>query len=288
MSPSERLAAALAGKLKLFGLSPNGNSKGISSIPGLSTQLGHSVDVVNIFMGWQQPLPVASLNAIVALGAVPELTLEQWPAGGGVDQPLYANSVVTSGTYDGYLTSLASAVHAWGAPLLLRYAHEMNGNWYPWAASVNGNTPASYVASWRHVHDIFVRAGATNVLWVWSPNAGGPTPITDVYPGDDYIDIIGMDGYNRGNGTSGYQSPASVFGSLLTAVHSVAPSKPVLINETGTSELAGDKAGWLEQLFVFVRAQSTVIGIVYSDFGNWVLNSSPQALAGAATGLGQF
>ena len=167
---------------------------------------------------------------------------------------------------------------------MLRYADEMNGNWYPWAASVNGNTPASYVASWRHVHDIFRAAGASNVLWVWAPNAGGPTPISQVYPGDAYVDIIGMDGYNRGNGITGDQTPSQVFSSLLSSVRSLAPSKPVLITETGTTERAGNMATWLEQLFAFVHSQVGLIGVVYSDFGNWVLDS-PQAVTGAADGL---
>jgi beta-mannanase len=163
----------------------------------------------------------------------------------------------------------------------------MNGNWYPWAASVNGNTPASLIAAWRHVHDLFSAAGARNVEWVWCPNAGGPTPIADVYPGDAYVDIVGMDGYNWGNGTTGYQAPASVFSSLLSQVQLVAHAKPVLINETGTSAAAGNEETWMEQLFAYVKAQP-IFGVVYSDFGNWVIDDQPQAMAGAAAGLADF
>jgi hypothetical protein len=285
VSPNQLLAQALAGSLKLFGLSPSGNSSGIPTVPGLATQLGHRVEIVNIYMGWNEPLPINSIEATAAQGAIPELTWEQWPGGGGVDQPGYADSVIASGTYDTYVNAVAAAARAWGQPILLRYAHEMNGNWYPWAASVNGNTPASYVAAWRHVHNVFTAAGASNVLWVWAPNAGGPTPITQVYPGDAYVDIVGMDGYNRGNGISGYQTPSAVFSSLLSSVRTLTPSKPVLITETGTSEQAGSKATWLEQLFAYVHAQPGLIGVVYFDYGAWSLESSPQAMAGAAQGL---
>jgi hypothetical protein len=286
LSANQLLSQALVGDVKLFGLSPDGNSSGIPSVPGLAAQLGHRVDIVNIYMGWNQPLPISSIEAIAAQGSIPELTWEQWPAGGGVDQPRYDDSVIASGAYDSYVSAVAAAARAWGQPILLRYAHEMNGNWYPWAASVNGNTPASYVAAWRHVHNIFVAAGASNVLWVWAPNANGPTPISQVYPGNAYVDVIGMDGYNRGNGTSDYQTPSSVFSSSLSSVRALAPSKPVLITETGTSEQAGNKAAWLEQLFAYVHSQPGLIGVVYSDFGDWVLNSSAQAMTGAADGLG--
>src|SRR5690349_24021953 len=41
---------------------------------------------------------------------------------------------------------------------------QMNGDWqFPWSAQLNGNTPADYIAAWRHVHDLFAQAGATNV-----------------------------------------------------------------------------------------------------------------------------
>jgi hypothetical protein len=287
-SPQALLAASLAGATKLFGVSPSGNSAGIPGVAGLAGRLGHPVQIVNIFMGWNQPLPLDSIRAISALGAVPEITWEPWPAGGGPSQPAYADAVIASGRYDAYIRQVATAARSFGGPLLLRYAHEMNGNWYPWAASVNGNTPAAYVAAWRHVHDLFSAAGASGVDWVWAPNAGGPTPVAQVWPGAAYVDVVGMDGYNWGTGTSGYQSPPSVFSSLLATVHTVAPGKPVLINETGTSEKAGNKPAWLEQLFSYVSAQPSLMGVVYSDFGNWVLDSSPQSLAGAAAGLSRY
>ncbi|HMC40285.1 MAG TPA: hypothetical protein VKI19_11520, partial [Acidimicrobiales bacterium] len=165
MSPSALLTAALAGQKKLFGLSPNGNSKGIPTVPTIASEVSHPVQIINVFMGWNQPLPVTSLQAIAAQGAIPELTWEQWPAGGGPNQPAYADSVITSGQYDTYIRSVATAAKAWNGPILLRYGHEMNGNWYPWAASVNGNTPAAFVAAWQHVHHIFTTAGVTDVKW---------------------------------------------------------------------------------------------------------------------------
>jgi beta-mannanase len=227
---------------------------------------------------------VTSLQAIAAQGAIPELTWEQWPAGGGPNQPAYADSVITSGQYDTYIRSVATAAKAWNGPILIRYGHEMNGNWYPWAASVNGNTPAAFVAAWQHVHTIFTTAGVANVKWVWCPNAGGPTPVAQVYPGDAYVDIVGMDGYNF----SGTSMPSSVFSSLLAQVQAVAPSKPVVINETGTNEVSGNKGPWLQSLFEYVAAQPHIMGVVYSDFGNWILDSSAQAIAGATAGLKSF
>ena len=286
----ERLQTALdGGGGKLFGISPDGNSQGIPSVPQLAAQLGHAIDIVNIFVGWGEPLPIASMQAITAQGSIPELTLEPWNYTQGVSQPNMADSVIAGGAYDAYITQFATAAAAWGSPFLLRYAHEMNGNWYPWAASTNGNTAALYVVAWRHVHDLFVQAGASNLLWVWCPNAGGPTPVADVFPGAAYVNVVGLDGYNRATTPSAWQTPSQVLSGLLQTVTALAPGIPMIINETGTGEQGGDKVAWLSQLFSFVEAQPALIGVVYSEFGSsWPLTTSPAALAAAAQALKGF
>ena len=91
--------------------------------------------------------------------------------------------------------------------MLLRLAHEPNGDWYTWSehydrgAPIPGNTAATYVRAWRHVHALFAAAGAANVAWVWSPNlrdypAGNRAD--RYYPGDDVVDWVGIDAYNGG------------------------------------------------------------------------------------------
>jgi hypothetical protein len=285
-----RLRTALAGgSPKLFGISPDGNSKGIVTVPPLASALNEPADVVNIFVGWTQPLPTTSMLQIAQQDSVPELTLEPWNYTQGVNQPNVADSVIAGGAYDPYLKQFAAAAKAWGSPFLLRYAHEMNGNWYPWAASTNGNTAATYVQAWRHVHDIFAQAGASNVLWVWCPNAGGPTPVASVYPGAGYVDIVGMDGYNFGTSTSTWRTPTQIFSGLLNTVTTIAPGTPVLINETGSGEQGGSKATWLTQLFSFVQYKPALIGVVYSNFGSrWPLGTSASAFAAAKQALIPF
>jgi hypothetical protein len=282
-----RLRAAMSGgSTKIFGTSPAGNSKGIVSVPELASDLHHPVDIVNIFVGWGQPLPTASMQQIAQQGSVPELTLEPWDYTKGVNQPNVADSVIAAGAYDSYLRQFAASAVAWGSPFLLRYAHEMNGNWYPWAASTNGNTASAYVQAWQHVHNIFTQTGASKVLWVWCPNAGGPTPVASVFPGAGYVDLVGMDGYNWGTYNGGWRTPAQIFSSLFRTVRALAPTTPVFINETGSAEQGGSKAIWLTQLFTFVKSTPGLVGVVYSDFGTlWPLETSSTAVAAAAESL---
>jgi len=153
---------------------------------------------------------------------------------------------IASGKYDSYITTWAQQAKAFGHPFFLRWDWEMNGRWFSWGTtSTNQNTPATYVAAWRHMHDLFVQAGATNVTWVWCPNTvfSGSTPLTSLYPGDSYVDWTCFDAYNKG-GTS-WISFSDLVTPTYTQLLQVAPTKPIMIGEMSSSELGGSKASWI-------------------------------------------
>ncbi|MGJ1427356.1 glycoside hydrolase family 26 protein [Clavibacter sepedonicus] len=157
----------------------------------------------------------------------------------------------------------------------------MNGDWYPWADGVNGNAPGSYAAAWKHVHDVVVAQGATNVRWVWTPNVPytGSTALAGLYPGAAYVDIVGLDGYNWGTGVAGYAwvSPADLFGPGLERLRAIAPGKPIIIAETASSEVGGSKAAWDTDLVAFLQAQPDVAAFVWFDMdkeADWRIGSS--------------
>src|SRR5207245_1955691 len=107
----------------------------------------------------------------------------------------------------------------------------------------------SYIAAWRHIHDIFTAAGATNVQWVWCPNAepDGSLPLEALYPGDAYVDWLGLDGFNRV--AEGWASFSTIFGTSYRRLTAMT-SKPVIIAETSSSEalpgMGVSKAQWIE------------------------------------------
>jgi hypothetical protein len=112
---------------------------------------------------------------------------------------------------------------------------------------------------WKHVHDIFTQVGATNVTWVWCINemshtsVGQHPPISQIYPGDDYVDWTGMDNYNRYPGWTSFNTIITGSGTdwLLNTYQSIldiAASKPIMLAEFGSKEDATDgqrKAEWL-------------------------------------------
>src|SRR5690606_18317976 len=123
-------------------------------------------------------------------GSVPMITWEPWDPALGVNQFEYSLESIVQGKHDRYIKEWARMSRRTHGKILLRFAHEMNGNWYPWATQVNGNSPELYIRAWKHVYQLFSRAGAYNVEFVWSPTRvyNGSASIAEMYPGDRYVD----------------------------------------------------------------------------------------------------
>ena len=147
---------------------------------------------------------------------------------------------VANGAYDPELKTWFQQAAAWGHPFFLALDIEMNGPWEPYAPGVNGNTAPDFVAMWRHVHDLATAAGAGNVTWTWCPNIDNGnkfTPYEKLYPGDAYVDWTCLHGYNK----TGNDSFSSVFTTSYQKLLTLAPTKPIMIGETGRGR------GWLGQ-----------------------------------------
>jgi beta-mannanase len=160
-----------------------------------------------------------------------------------------------------------------------------------------GGSPADYVAAYRRVRGIFDDAGADRVEWVWNPNVivnGNVDAISQCYPGDDFVDIVGIDGYNFGN-RAGHQwvEPAELFGSTLDLVTQLAPDKPVWITEVGCADAGGDKARWITDFFAWLVSTDVRALIWFEVSGtrgepDWRLTSSPATVAAAKSGLASW
>lgn len=239
--------------------------------------------------GWYEswaddtPFDSARADAARAAGALPMLTWEPWVPNGDVNQPDYALGRIAEGDHDAYITAFAQQVHSWGGVLALRFAHELDAPTYPWGAGVNGNTAAQAVAAWRHVHDLFAAAGA-DVIWVWCVNVhgSGTAAYAPLYPGDDDVDWIALDGYNGGTALpwGGWRTPDQVFGASLDDLRALS-DKPAVITEVGSAEDGGDKADWIHDLFTFVKDRR-LRALVWFDVAkeaDWRINSSPASIA---------
>jgi len=226
-------------------------------------------------------------DAIRARGAMPMISWE--PSAGPVEDRRWSLRSIIDGSHDPYIRRWVRDVAAWGQILYVRPMYEMNGWWAPWCAFANGNSPREFVAAWRHIVDLARAAGATNIRWVWSPNVdndGLGTPFAEVFPGDDYVDWVALDGFNRGTSwsTTRWQTMVDIFSVSIEHVRALS-EKPLMIGETGSSEVGGDKAAWIRtslariptdlpdiRALVWFSKNETSLGI------DWRINSSAASL----------
>ncbi|MCL4352985.1 hypothetical protein M1615_00770, partial [Patescibacteria group bacterium] len=201
-------------------------------------------------------------------------------------------SNIASGANDAYITSWAQQAAAWKNssnqknPLFLRFAWEMNGSWFDWGTAQGnpqGNTPQDYINAWRHIHDIFTQQGATNVTWVWCPNTEftGSVPLAQLYPGDTYVDWTCIDGYNWSQlQNNPWMTFSQVFQQTYTDILKIAPSKPIIIGETASSELGGSKATWITDMLstqlpnYFQNIKAFLWFNWNTDNADWVIETS--------------
>jgi beta-mannanase len=278
------VACASSSRSVYLGVWQPGAPASMSAVTQFERDAGKHVAIVQWYQQWaggsgafDPSLPAA----VAAHGSMPLITWEPWDPSAGANQPAFALSAIVAGNYDAYVRSWAKGLAAYGKPVLLRFAHEMNGTWYPWARGINGNTPAQYVAAWRHVHDLFAAAGAKNVQWVWSPNVAwdAAAAFTSYFPGDAYVDWLGLDGYNWGG--SGWQSFVQVFGASYQSITALS-AKPLMIAETASAEAGGSKAQWITDAFStqiptkYPRVQA-VLWFNQNKENDWRIESSATA-----------
>ncbi|MCU1633914.1 MAG: beta-mannanase [Micrococcaceae bacterium] len=275
-----------------FGIGTNGGPAAGIELDEVSTLAGEAPSIVLSYKDFNQPVPIAELDAVRARGAETLLTWEPWTWGGGTEQPAFSLDRIAAGDFDAYLREWGTALGQWGQPVYLRFAHEMNGDWYPWAEGVNGNDAGDYIAAYRHVHDVVQSTGATNISWIWNPNVPywGSTPLAQLYPGEGYVDSVALDGYNWGTSQSWstWQEPQALFGEGIAQLRQLAPGKPIVIAETASSELGGSKAQWITTLFSYVSAQPDVVALVWFHINkeaDWRINSTTTSADAFAAGL---
>ncbi len=196
---------------------------------------------------------------------------------------------IAAGRHDAYMRAMAASIKAYGGPVLLRWGHEPNGDWYPWSGAANINRPGVYAAAWRRMAGI-VRSGAPKARLVFSvssedrPGAAW-NRFERYYPGDAYVDAVGIDVYNWGDTQpwSSWKRPNMLLKEPYSRALDMAPSKPLLLTEVASCSSGGSRAEWLRRLFWRLKSRYTAIkGFMWFDYEkecDWRLSADPEAAA---------
>jgi hypothetical protein len=227
------------------------------------------------------PFETAKVNyAYNTYGALPHLTWEWFNV---------SYSSIIAGDHDAYIRQYARDAAAFKKPILMRMFHEMNGNWYSWSLT-SDTVAANHKAAWQHIVTIFRQEGATNVKFFWCPNDGGAydSRLARAWPGDAYVDVVGVDSYNGSPSWGDPRSAEQMFRPKYNFFYNTLGSqRPFAIGETNSREATsypGGKDQWvidiMNQLTDGTWPKLVHVTIFDDNFGgyaDWRINSSQSA-----------
>jgi len=194
---------------------------------------------------------------------------------------------INSGKWDAYFRTFAREAKSVGEWVYYRFGYEMNGDWVSW-----GEKPAAFRLAWRRAWRIFKEEKATNIRWVFSPNVlwddrTFSADILPYYPGDAFVDIVGLDGYNFGDRHSRHhrwRTYDEVFGESIAGMKKYFPEKPLWIAEIGCAE-GENKSAWISQFLQKFNADPDIRVFIwfnedkqYAGEPNWRIDSEPASL----------
>ncbi len=261
-----------------------GNVPTVETIKSFETSLGKHISTFNWYLGfsdtYQSGIPTGYLNSFVnyhdgyKTNIIPMLTLEPW----------VSQQDVADGRYDDYLRSLAGQLNSYGTTTRLRYGHEMihddnpaTGGWYAWQ-----DQPVQYTDAFRHVYDL-MKPLAPNLEFVWSPNQapGGVDLLKKYFPGKEYVDWLGIDGYSLNSASTFELTFNSIYHDIADHPE-IFGDKPMMLSEFAAAEFAG-KPAWIRDAFAKMQTDYERIQAFYwfnvNKEKDWRLDSSSEAFA---------
>jgi beta-mannanase len=239
---------------KLFGAYVRGNSSfDAVAINQLEKDLDHNLDIVQWFSNFDDPWEPSLVSQATVNNHIPMIT---WQPSVIIEGKLlgYSLDQILAGDRDEYMRQWALGAKSFQKSVYVRLMPEMNGDWVDWSGD-----PEKFKRAWKHIVDLFETQGATNVKWIWAPNCmDGPRDnpnyfMEKYYPGQSYVDVIGLSGFNWGNVEKIHiwRSYDEVFSDAYDRLNKISDHKFWLV-ETASAEDTSDpyrKADWIKNMF---------------------------------------
>ncbi|OGR44304.1 MAG: hypothetical protein A2X35_02440 [Elusimicrobia bacterium GWA2_61_42] len=247
--------------------------------------LGLPTGFISFYLAWGDGFPAAEIKAARAASSILALTWEPYLKS-DPDRSLLGE--IAAGGYDAYMRSMAAAIKAYRKPVLIRWGHEPNGDWYAWAGAKNSRDAGQYRLAWRRMAGIIRAEAGPKARLVFSVN-GEDKPaekwnrFENYYPGDEYTDAVGLDIYNWGDtqAWSAWSRPNLLLKDPYARALALAPDKPVFLTEVASCSSGGNKAEWVRRLFYRLQSRYTAVkGFMWFDYDkecDWRVSADPGA-----------
>jgi hypothetical protein len=294
LAPVGAAADPGAGCSVAWGAFVAGTPASLDPLTQLEGQVGQPAAIVHWSQGWQPDdnptLDPQQMQTVRGHGSWPFIS---WRPQG----VLLAE--ITGGQRDDLIDRWAAILADYEAPVLLAPLAQMDDPRHSYAIGAGvapgTNTPEDLVAAWRHIHDRFANAGASNVLWVFEVAGMPEASLATFYPGSDQVDWLAMDVYNAGPAVNQpWTSLADLVDPVYKRLEALSGDKPVMLAEVGSVEDGGDKAQWLRDAGTDIPAKfPQVKAVVYFNAKDparpeldWRLETSLASLSAAHAAFG--
>jgi beta-mannanase len=232
---------------------------------------------------------IERINKIISEGYIPMITLENHFINADKNAPQPNLYSIVEGHYDSFFGYWANQIKQVKGTVMLRILHEFNGDWYPWCVSNNNKDPKLLARAYGYIRTIFKQNNVTNVKFIWCPNSMSLPQenwnnIMDAYPGNDYVDYVGMDIYNGAGKSILWRSFRKEGIENYFILTQKFPTKPLLICEIASRERkanepknAQDKAEWIKQMSEALKTDMSKIKMItwFNEKETFKINSSP-------------
>jgi mannan endo-1,4-beta-mannosidase len=205
------------------------------------------------YFGWGTSFPTAQILANHSSGTETLIVLEPQKQNLGK---------LASGKYDSYLKKWAAADKALGLPIILSFAPEANGNWYPWG---EGHISAAlYKKLFQHVHNVLLKDGAKHITWMWQVDRSSRNTevLSKIWPGRAYVNVIGLDG-QLASKTATF---TNVFGATYGQIRKFT-TVPVILSEVGI-KASSNRPKQVTALFASAH-KTPLAALIFFDVGIW-------------------
>lgn len=252
------------------------------------TKVGQPMRSRTVFVHWgnENAFPWDVANALKPTNKTLIIFWEAMDYNGPtVNQPKFSYDAIIRGDWDSYIKSFAAEAKKYGGPVILIPFEEMNGDWYPWSGTKNGNTPEKHKKAYQHVRNLF--QDQPNVKFGWAVNQDSvpdsqANKIEAYYPGNEYVDYVGVNGFNFGNPWMTFDQ---VFGQALKTLQTY--NKPIYIFSMA-SAAGPQKAAWITDAFTQIQRHPEINGWTWFNENkeqNWLIWSDDASLKAFQAGL---
>lgn len=255
-------------------------TEGINTIiPELEEKLDYQFPLVLYYLPYGDEFPIDFMRKNYEKGKMVELTCQ---LSGYSNEKLFGFTPQLSvyrGLEDETIRNMARGAKEFGHPFLFRLNNEMNSDWTNYSGVTVLGDPDIYIEVWKRFYRIFQEEGVDNAIWVFNPNDRDYPPANwnhfmMYYPGDEYVQLIGVTGYNTGtyykeSKNETWREFKVIYDRIQKRNQPYFLDFPWMITEFSSSSIGGDKAKWIERMFEGINRYPNIKLAVWFHFADF-------------------